>query len=394
NHIVIVLPITCSGATYFKLRKYIESYLLEHDLKDKHIKKDFLNVFTIIDKELAVFLKDELQDIAKLPTQDKVQLYHSMGWKNASQDEINFELGQVRAYSLILLESTLHLPEKCESCFPDISGKMPVDEKFLFSTNANFGTPNLVFNLPRFSFSKSAQFEFNKVMGFGGSRANPHLFGNIRVSNNSYQNFVQGNIFYNNNKESILEFFSERLRQRLNDVDEVVFVSHDTKYNSLFLEDISRSDALKAKKVTILRYKPSYEFVDNFITLYSRIFNQKTKIIYFEDVLSGAWTFKITSDYIKYAKQDKSKNTGFDMVLTLVDRTSNFTEDEILRKLSKGVANHEDIISYFKLNVPIFINVLEDPLQEKYNMLHQLIKECHLDSLRMIVARDCLLYTS
>lgn len=388
EHIVIVLPVTCSGATYFKLKKYIESYLLEHGQKDKNIKKDFLNVFTIIDKELATFLKDDLQDIAKLPTQDKVQLYHSMGWKSASKDEINFELGQVKAYSLILLESILHLPEKCESCFPDISGKMPVDEKFLFSTNANFGTPNLIFNQPRFSFSKTEQFEFNKVMGFGGSRGNPHLFGNIRVSNNSYQNFVQGNIFYNNNKESILDFFSERLSKRLDDVDEVVFVSHDTKYNSLFLEDISRSDALKEKKVTILRYKPSYEFVDNFITLYSRIFNQNTKIIYFEDVLSGAWTFKITSDYIKYAKQDKSKNTGFDMVLTLVDRTSNFTEDEILRKLSKGVANHDDIISYFKLNVPIFINVLEDPLQEKYNMLHQLIKECHLDSLRMIVARD------
>ncbi len=39
DNIIIVLPVICSGATYFKLKRYIDSYVSAHELKKEGIKK-------------------------------------------------------------------------------------------------------------------------------------------------------------------------------------------------------------------------------------------------------------------------------------------------------------------------------------------------------------------
>lgn len=389
NDIIIILPITCTCSTYFRIKKYIEKYIKDRK-SERVIVNKCVSIFLIIEEELNLKLNQELQELTELDIdQNTKELYTSYGWRQINVDTIHFFGSLSSVCSLLKLKVKLYLPEICPNCFPEQSGKELDTEKFLFSTHSFYETPNLIFNLPNFNYQNNAERGFNDAMGFKENNKNPHLYGNIVINDNSYLNFVRGNIFYTNNKDAILNFFNDRLLQKLDDGDEVLFITADIKYSSFFLEDLTKAPVLQNKKVTILRYQPFNEFVDNFISTYSESFKGNTKVIYFEDVISGGRTFKLISDYIKHSKKGPGNKTGFHLLLTLIDRTSNFTKDEILRKLSSGFGNDDDFIHFFKLHVPIIGAAhLGDPLKEKYNMLKRLISECHLDALKVVVTRD------
>ena len=152
-----------------------------------------------------------------------------------------------------------------------------------------------------------------------------------------------------------------------------------------------------------MRFQPSGEFVDNFVSLYSESFTNRDeppKIIYFEDVLSAAKSFKLISNYIKHARIEKIPKAeienelevhGFDLVLSLIDRTPAYTRSEILRKLysEKNKNPEKNYISFFRLNVPIISAThLDNPLERRTKHLEKLLTQCHLDSLKATVSNE------
>lgn len=383
SDIIIILPVACTCSIYFKLKRYIDNYVNEHHTGSLIINKSFITCFLVVDEQITAGLTDCLMEIESLQAATETKkLYDAYGWLRISDDTVEF--AGATSYSLIQLKSKLYLPEVCPNCFPELSKEESPREKYLFSTSAHHEAPGLIFNLPNAKDQHPQERSFKEAMAFKANGNNPHLFGNIVSNNNSHINFVHGNIFYNNNKTEILAFFNAKLSAKLNNIHQIVFITANTKRCSTFLEDIVNGPALKGKEIIILRYDPVNEFVNNFISIYSNIFTETSAIIYFEDVLSGGRRFKLFSDYIKHLK----KESAFHLLLTLIDRTSNFTKDEILQKLSCGTNNHGDLIAYFKLNVPVIgAPHLGDPLKEKYELLIKLTNECHLDALKLTLGK-------
>lgn len=393
DNLVIILPTTCTCTTYFKLQKFVESQIA--DQPQKRVNDNFIILFTILDKSLEnreneTIIIDDNEEYLK-------RIYAPFNWTEISKNQI--KVGKNTANTLVRLYSKMYLPESCPLCFPENTRK----ERPLFPTLDNFETPNLILGFPNFS-SEQTRLDFFKTFDSFDEDKQSHLYGHISTNGTSYGNYIRGNAFYANNKRKILDFFNEKLSfffeqtktQRENTCDEnVLFITAETKHNSNFLEDISLESSLNSKSVTILRFEPSNEFVDNFISLHKSIIkNENCQVIYFEDVLSAGKTFKLISDYIKHAKNDNPfeiKTRGFDLVLTLVDRTPLYTKAEILKKISLGENDipQERFISFFRLNVPIIsASHLGNPLEEKTKNLDKMINQCHLDSLKMTIGRE------
>ena len=400
DNLVIVLPITCTCSTYIKLRKFLNDYCKKNDRQDKvNINVNFINIFLILEESLRNRESDTIMisDI-KGVNNDLYRIYSAFNWTEINPNHIQFNNNTSTVYyanPIVRLYSQMYLPESCPLCFPrnEIS---KIVEKPLFPTHDNFETPNLIFGFPNFSEVINSN-TFFEVFGFIDKVNNSHLYGHISVNQNSYLNYIRGNAFYQVNKHYILSFFNDKLTSFLDNSDtKVVFITNETRHSSNFLEDISLSLALERKVVTILRFQYSHEFIDNFISLHSSVINgPNTKVIYFTEVLSAGKTFKLLSDYIKHSRKDypsKVGRHGFDLVLTLVDRTLQNTRDEIVKKLYSEVSkdNIDDkLISFYKLNVPVIsASYLGNPLKQRLRDLAKMIEQCHLDTLKVILARQ------
>ena len=395
DNLVIVLPITCTCSTYIKLRKFLIDYLKRNE-KFNHIKvnDNFINVFLILDESLKPFeektieikqLKDSNNEINEI-NEKLFNIYSAFNWTEINQNTILFNNKNAATYvanPLIRLYSEMYLPESCPLCF--------LDEKPIFSIHDNYETPNLIFGFNNFKLIDKQE-NFLRTFASNEDQDNILLSGHINVDETSYPSFIRGNAFYEKNKKSILEFFNYELSEQLKSVEKIIFITAENKHNSNFLEDISLQDSLKGKSVTILRFQPWNEFVDNFISIHNNeITDMSAKVIYFEEVLAAGKTFKLVSNYIKHARKNEPKITGrhgFDLVLTLVDRTPLFTKNEIIKKIfsKQNEYPEKQFLSFFSLNVPIFSAAhLGNPLKRKIENLEKMVEQCHLDSLKKLL---------
>ncbi len=403
NNLVIILPITCTCSAYSTLREFVIKHLKNKPQykNNPKVNKNFINVFLILEKSLKAYESREI--VINELDDDLSKIYSPFDWSKINNEQIVFTNKQKKYYfanPLIRLYSKMYLPELCPLCFP--LNEETSKEKPLFPTHANYETPNLIFEFPNFCKETTQQKETPKQTFFSTFHSDEelkktHLYGHIIANESSYANYIRGNEFYLKNKDEILKFFNMKLSETLSSIAEVIFITASTNHNSNFLEDISTSESLKGKSVTILQFHPSKEFVDNFISLYSKDIQKKTtKIIYFDDVMSAGKTFKLVSDYIKHAKKSLkvTGRHGFDFVFTLVDRTPLYTRNEILKKIysqRKNPKPEENFIAFFRLNVPIIsASHLPNPLQEKIVALKNMIDQCHLDSLKMTIGREIL----
>lgn len=449
KNLVIVLPITCTCSTYIRLRKYIELQVVK--LKKKFSKSDstfdtnwrvddrFINIFliqeeTILSLERPVVVdREKLRKIAINENRKLTEiennlsnLYTDYNWERIEKNSIYFTKHTYRstkkrtyyiAHPLVNLYSKLYLPENCPLCFPE-KGSLS-SERNIFPTHNNFETPNLLIGFPNFatkaithSQNSGKKFLFNKLFASSESLGSSHLYGHIRVNENSYLNYIRGNTFYQHNSADIINFFNIELGRILLQKDEkktkiqdIVFITSEGKHNSAFLDEIASSKILSTKKpdgnykfkVHILRFDASNEFVDNFMSNYKALIRDSNSIltIYFEEVISAGITFKLVSDYLKHYKHQtnpkRQNRHGFDYIFTLIDRTPFYTREEMIKKLfSTEIKNAEkNFISYFKLNVPIIAAAhLGNPLIENVVHLKKMLLESHLDALKAKIASE------
>jgi hypothetical protein len=399
DNLVIILPITCTCSTYIKLRKFLIDHLIKTGRDGQiRVNDDFINVFLILEESLQA-QENEVIEISSLKNSkgELFKIYSAFNWTEINKEQIRFNNKTSTTFianPLIRLYSKMYLPEACPLCFP-LKGSS-IAEQPLFPTLDNFETPNLIFGFP--NFSNIPSLNFLETLGFDDNEGNSHLYGHIRVNKGSYVNYIRGNTFYEKNKNEILSFFDKELSKILAGDGEsnIIFITAENKHNSNFLEDISLSPFLKNRSVTILRFQPTNEFVDNFISLHGKDLNSEhVKVIYFEEVVSAGTTFKLISNYLKHSKNQSPKKTGrhgFDLVLTLVDRTPVYTRDEIIKKLFSEINSdypEDKFIAFFRLNVPIIsASHLGNPLNLRIGDLEKMINQCHLDSLKIRIANE------
>lgn len=397
DNLVIILPMSCTSETYIKLRKFLIDFCENTaQYKDTKVNKNFINVFLILEESLKnseskTIEVNELKD----NTPNLYKIYSAFNWTEINKDEIllnNKASTTFTSHPLVRLYSKMFLPEECPLCFPPKS----LEEKPLFLTHDNYETPNLIFGFPNFSKAPDQQ-DFFETFCSDGKVCNVHLRGHIRIDDSSYSSYIRGNAFYRKNRDKILQFFNEKLSNHLKSEDNrIIFITAKNNHNSNFLEDMSLTESLKGRSVTVLQFQPSNEFVDNFISLHKKeIKDESVKVFYFEDVMSAGKTFKLVSNYIKHARDYENKKIGIhgvDLVLTLVDRTPSYTKDEIIKKLFSIINDkhpEDNFISFFRLNAHIIsASHLGNPLTRKIKKLEKMIDQCHLDSLKMTIGKE------
>ncbi|MBK7568309.1 MAG: hypothetical protein IPI31_10855 [Bacteroidetes bacterium] len=399
NNIVIILPIACTFSTYIKLRKFIlDKIKTLNDYKNISIDFRFINIFLILESELQYTAKPIKIHFNKIHTNENFQkIYHAFNWKIINSDSIIFsnQSTSYSAYPLVTIYSNLFLPEECPLCFPL---KNSSDyEKPLLPTSDNYESPNVIFEFPNFKVTELNVDFFDAFSSNDTNLYNIHLYGHIKVRNTSYISYIRGNVFYEKNKIKILDFFSLKIKNFIYSNPEascITFITIDNKHNSRFLEDLINLDIFHTKQVNILKYIPNEEFIDNFFTLHLDLINEPNNyIIYYEDVISGGKNFKLLNDYLYLYKNSiettKNKDSiikSFDLVLSLIDRTSTSSKTEILKSLTFAGSAHapEDLyLSFFRLNVPIIAAThLGNPIKEKINFYTYLINTISLDSLK------------
>jgi hypothetical protein len=404
SNLVVVLPITCTCATYIRIRKFVERFC-RVKFTSSTVNDQFINVISILDRALQPYEARSIR-IAELDGSsdgaDVAGLYSAFNWTSIGPGGINLRKGALDsavfvANPLIRVYSEFSLPESCQFCFP-VNDNFSM-ERPLFPTQDNFETPDLIFGLPSFGRSQGTR-SFVDVFGKVGQSGKVHLRGHIRVGRTSYSSFIRGNEFYEMNKADILEFFDRKLDEVLvRDDRQIAFITAENKHNSNFLEDISMARSLRGRTVTILRFQPSDEFIDNFFSLHAGLIeSRETRVLYFEDVMSAGKTFKLVSNYIKHLRNRSPEwgekvleRHGFDLVLTLVDRTPPYTADEIVKKIhsDKMPEPETGFLAYFRLNVPIVSAAhLGNPLNQRIEHLETILDQCHLDSLKLTVGRE------
>lgn len=416
--LVIVLAITATCAMYFRLREFVEIYCREQsrsgsaDWSKASVQTSFVSLFQLLDHTL----EDEVVDFGIAASSqihgNKLQIYSSFNWLKLDTHKIEILDGTdkwVTAYPSVRLYSNFYLPESCPLCFPELNctktGDIAMEQKEMpvLPTTKNHEAPNIIFGLPDFRKARRGNPKFYET--FCGSKEAPKtlLKGHFEVDGSSYSHYVRGNEFFDQNRTAVLDYFNREFSRFLQKpVRKVIFVAAENKHNSTFLEEFSRESCFIGREVSILRFQPSNEFVDNFISLYSKeiVADQKhTKVVYFEEVVSSAKNFKLVSDYIKHARLEEGSASrhsaldklGFDLVMGLIDRTARHTYDEIIKKLSSGSIKtpSKRFWSYFHLNVPIVAaSHMGNPLKGKLRELQSMIGQCHLDSLKMTVGKN------
>ncbi len=449
ENFVVVLPVTCTCSTYIRIRKHLQNVVREWKAEDdknhklinsSKIKKwrvryIFINIFLIQDLKLKgitepVYLADDKSRAeVDFLSRELSELYWDFNWKEIRPDLIVFKnsadgTDKYVGYPIIKLYSTLSLPEKCTSCFP-LDGNL-ASEKNIFLTHDNFETPNLLIDLPKYAYNIKTdhllqahkdhianidKLRFTELFFSKENNKNPHLYGHYTVNSSSYLSYVRGNAFFFKNKKLILEYFNKVLSEIMSiaSAKKIIFISSSSKHSSTFLDEIATRKTGENKtaqdyEIYILRFDPQNEFIDNFMSNYKELLENKendTMVIFFEEVISQGKTFKLLSNYLKHYRYNKntgdddtspnSNRHGFDYVFSLIDRTPFNTRQEILKKLTsnKNIHPKKSFISFFHLNVPVLSAAhLGNPLEDKVNDLKRMIMESHLDALKLKIGED------
>ncbi|MGG7666897.1 hypothetical protein [Dyadobacter sp. BHUBP1] len=395
---LIVLPVTCTFGSAFQAREIIEELAAVQNRSVSFVPQIF-TVFLVVDSDIIV---KDLQNVhteryeendAKLKHQDKLnKLYKIFGWESTEGATISLIKDDYYrgfgAYTAIRLETTIHKAEECEYCY---SGN-PKEVKALFPTKINHDTPDLIFALPKFKNTLGRIGSENFQRNIKAHKANAHLFGHLRMGENSYLHFIERDTFYENNKNEILDFFDNAFKNQFDNFEhtneEILIITPSHQKTSTILEDLLTTEAFEKKQVTIIHTNPYVEFIENFLHDTEKNLDSYERVFFFDYVISGGKTFKILSDYLKYVRKEK----GFDALFCIIDRTTEFSKKEILRKLTADTQLDDQIfMAYFKLNLPITdAESSGNPILQTNKRLVTIFEQCHLDTLKAKIQKKYL----
>ncbi len=413
HNLLIVLPITCTFDRYFRLRQF-----LEEKYTGKNILTDFFSIILVLHKEMsdALTARGSHGSVAveQLQQGDMKELYTAYKWESMDLEKVIFSPNVVREYHKVpfmgyFLEnypSKIFLAENCPICFPsqiktaDIAGTH-ILERPLVRTLLNNETLNTIFKMPRFGNEEQPDEkplkQFHDV--FYPLPADPiHLHGHLKLDDVSYLDFIQQDIFYKKNKEDILDYFFGELWQ-LRDAgpdDHIIILNPGEFRTSGFLDDLIAMGTFGSAKVTIIPYPPFSEFLENFIYHYDKVISSARSIIFFDDVIAGGKHFKLISDYLKSARLNHygpgpEAATGFNYVLTIIDRSTKYAKEEIKRKMATPdePERRNNFIAFFKLNVPQIDTMhVGNPIKQRETIHKQLLAASHLDALKLFSAAE------
>lgn len=425
RHVLIVLPVTYTFARAFDLERVIRSeaaQLRRHhwDEQDLQVLPHYLSVFLVADMQLNVprlapgrdhILEGMLQGEYEPALAHVVRLYEGFGWYAIHESRVLFIDRQPykdrTGHFLEAREATLFAGERCRKCFP----REPGDELPLLPIRGKYDAPNLIFHLPRFAnqLGVISPATFSEV--FQEHHDTGHIFGHIEIGENSFHHYIRRDRFYENNRSAILAFFARELKRLFPGLAEseerLLIISPNNMKGSPILDEMLSAAILPPARTVISYIDPSREFPENFLASSEPELNNFQYVVYIDYVISKGKTFKLLSDYLRYAR---GEFRGFDAALVITDRTTAYSKADILHKLYSGrdgewrqmtnrlaepspdaekVVETGRFVGFFKLNMPL-LDAHSDgnPILERNRRLEDMYKYCQLDGLKKDILRQ------
>jgi hypothetical protein len=289
--------------------------------------------------------------------------------------------------------SKWHKAENCILCFPEVY----LNERCLIETGASSITPRLVFGLPK----TKPNFSNNKQLDFIGSL----LYGNLQKGKNKYLYFTRVGEIINkvkNKKAENLDLLKDWLKENIkkkfqtiiNENRKVVLVTPSTSPKSNFVDLVN--EVVFNYSANCLTISIGEDYIENSGSLYSDGLYKAEIVIYVDDVLSTINSFIETNNIINYIRGKINNGVGIDYCITLINRMTFESEDNLLLKLAKMDGHvksnlleaQEKLLYYCKFNNPaIYEPNKKFPLETESIRYNLLSKISSLDSTRTIFYR-------
>lgn len=329
------------------------------------------------------------------------------------QEDKKLILNDSEIFCLVGLEAETCEEHKCILCYPDLLEsyknenlkKEQLKELLLFPINETTESPKLIFGLPDFFSNPEDTFSldngknsFNKVFKIE-KKISSVINGHCKINGVKYVNYVKGDIFYNHNRDEILKYLSKRLKNQIEQanqkrnvtIKELAFITTNKIISSKFLDDFVKCDEFKNMAIRIINYEPFNEYPENFYHFYGKDLQTKKSerlIIFYSDVIFNGSSIKELNTFLK----TKVEDDGFDIILTLIDRTTAVTKKRILRRLYKPYKDsdrnpknefYSNFIAFFKLDVPVLTTTQsKNPIEQRSEYLKSTLNNCHIDALK------------
>ncbi len=385
KNIIIIVPIASTFSTSMKIAETLKERNKNINIINPHI-----NILAITNGDIK--LK------GKIPQNAIEKKY---GWnevfpKEKTVDVISFNSGEnISQKYFIPLESKWYDIENCVKCSPqkvenncktnicndcnkkNILDECPLSEQSLLMTDKTSVTPTLIFDFPRareiFEENKNRKYKLSlKALKYG------HIERN-------YQHFhyhIIDEVFLKDNPE-ISNWLKEEVANKIKSkiinydvTDNVLIIAPKHFSNSQFVQMVN--DLLFDNSANILHYDFWNNSIENFQMFYSKTVCDAKKIFFVDDTIISGSTFLRSNDFIKQTRNhnDNEKNCGFDACFFLINRTNNFTQTNIFRKLE----DKSCIFSFANINLPALDKNINGkcPICLNYDKIIKLFEDSYL----------------
>lgn len=350
DKVIIIVPIASTFNTSIKIKNQLEG-IRERERKRKS--KDNINNIEFLTPFYNVVLvghRDESGVIFKNQTDEEKKdnffkfnnsLLQTYNWesinkddnlikvkiyKNKESDEEENENIIIQKY-FIPLYTRWHNANECILCFTDIENKNITDERCLIETGSASITPHLIFGMPKTK-------EANETGGNYLDLTSSLLYGYLKKRNNSYLYYSRVGKLLKTNKENIKTWLTEKIKKEIGQVfvnKKVVIVSPSSGSRSHFIDMVNEFIFEYTANCLIITLDEDY--IDNAESLYSDGLHKADYVVYVDDVLSTLNSFLKTNYIVKHIRNKIKKGKGIDYCISLINRMSYDTEENLLLKL-------------------------------------------------------------
>ena len=227
--------------------------------------------------------------------------------------------------------------ENCTQCFP----KKVTDETCLIETGSASITPRLIFGMPK---TRPSNKYGNNKLDLNGSL----LYGNLKLKNNNYLYFTRTATIINkdnpldesnSNKQKIINWLKQLKEKVFTNIEneKIVLVTPASGSKSNFLDLVNEYVFEYTANCLVISLEEDY--IENAESLYSDGLYNVKKVIFVDDVLSTVKSFLEVNYIVKYIRKKIDGGGGIDYCISLINRMSYDSENNVLLKLIPLVNN-------------------------------------------------------
>ncbi|TDO20324.1 hypothetical protein [Pedobacter duraquae] len=315
-NVIIIVPISSTFSTSVKIDESIKKVNPLVSIIEPHL--NVLNVFDASERDGAGLTLNEAK----------------FGWSTFIPAErtvmINALSGGLKKQLFYLqLPSKWYDIQDCAECF----SKDPKEELPLFITDKTSVTPMLIFSNPRGrTIPLQPPFTVTPKM---------LKYGHYLSDHNHYQFYLEKQMFFLKNKAGIKTWLYEVKKKgktglfaRSTNISNII-IAPGNYSNAGFVHMVN--EVLFDSSADVIHYEPTQDHIQNFQSFYSEVINpsekkRKSRVFFVDDTLLAGSNF-IKTNYL--VKHSRDKEQGFDGCIIMLDRSSSFSQQNVVRKLTR-----------------------------------------------------------